>query len=85
MMRFDYQGETFNVGNGDNRSVLEMAAFFESPHEYEFIGSVLEPKETFADNSKIHKHLGWIPSMSVEEFYPGWIARIKEQYNHDQN
>ena len=72
-----YKGEVFNVGNGDNRSVLEMAALFQSPHELKFVGSVLEPKETLADNSKIHNELGWTTSMAVEDFYPGWISDLK--------
>ena len=75
------KGEVFNVGNGDNRSVLEIAALFQSPHALKFVGSVLEPKETLADNSKIRNELGWKPTMAVEDFYPGWIGNL--QHDHE--
>lgn len=54
--------EAFNIGNGDNRSVNEIADAVEGEKEY--IGEVIEPFETLADNSKA-RSLGWEPTKDV--------------------
>jgi UDP-glucose 4-epimerase len=61
-------GEIFNIGNGNNYSVNEIAAAFGRP--VEFIGNVIEPKITLADNSKAKKILGWKTTQDVLE----WIV-----------
>lgn len=66
-------GEVINIGNGDNRSVNEIAKLLGG--EVEHIDPVLEPRKTLADNTKAKKLLGWEPSMTVEE----WIPKYKEQ------
>lgn len=66
------KGESINVGNGDNRSVNEIANLIGGPKEY--IEKRLEPEQTLADNAKAKKLLGWQPTTSVEE----WIPQYKK-------
>jgi len=63
-------GEVFNVGNGDNRSVNQIADMMGG----ETIGvePVVEPKLTLADNNKIKKMLSWKPTMNLEDWLPKW-------------
>lgn len=56
-------GEVFNIGNGKNYSVNEIAEAFGGPKE--FIGKVLEPRETLADNAKAKKVFGWNTTQDV--------------------
>ncbi len=74
-------GEVFNVGNADNRSVLDLAALFDSPHDYEFTPKVLEPFETLACNHKIKNVLGWETTGNIDEFIPAWIGRLRHDHN----
>lgn len=76
----DLSGEVFNVGNADNRSVLDLAALYNSPHDYKFIPKVLEPFETLACNHKIKSVLGWSTTGNIDKFIPEWIGRLR----HDQ-
>ena len=66
------QGESINIGNGDNRSVNEIANLIGGPKEY--IEKRLEPEQTLADNAKAKKLLGWQPTITVEE----WIPQYKK-------
>ena len=66
-------GEVINIGNGDNRSVNQIA---------DMIGGntinvepVIEPKETLADNSKACELLDWKPTMIIEN----WITEYKRE------
>lgn len=61
-------GESINIGNGDNRSVNQIADLIGG--ERKFIGERLEPKETLADNSKAKELLGWSPTTTVEDWMP---------------
>ena len=67
------EGEVINIGNGDNRSVNQIANLIGG--EKINIESRLEPFQTLADNSKAKNLLGWEPSVSVEE----WIPKYKKQ------
>ena len=71
------RGGVLNVGNGDNRSVCEIAALFNSAFEWEFLPKVLEPQETLADNRKIRDWFNWRPSKNVEDFIPSWLATLR--------
>jgi nucleoside-diphosphate-sugar epimerase len=66
-------GEVINIGNGDNRSVNEIAKLIgdETTH----LDAVLEPRNTLADNSKAKELLGWEPTMTVEK----WIPKYKKE------
>ena len=68
-------GEIYNIGNGDNRSVNEMADLIGGEREHG--QPVIEPKQTLADNSKASKELGWKPSTSLED----WVIKYKEELN----
>ena len=63
-----FSGDIFNIGNGDNRSINQVAELIGGEKEY--IEARLEPKQTLADISKAKEILGWEPSMSLEEWIP---------------
>ena len=64
-------GEVINIGNGDNRSVNEIAQMIGG--ETINVDPVIEPKETLADNSKAKELLGWSPSMNIEDWIPEYL------------
>jgi UDP-glucose 4-epimerase len=65
-------GEVFNIGNGDNYSVNELADMFGGEKvEGE---KVLEPFLTLADNSKAKNILNWNPTGDL----PTWIEKYKK-------
>ena len=68
----DLKGEPFNIGNGDNYSVNELADMFGGEKvEGE---KVLEPFQTLADNSKAKNILSWNPTGDL----PTWIEKYKK-------
>ena len=67
-------GEAFNIGNGDNRSVQEIADVFKLPCDY--LPARLEPKQTLADNSKAKEVLGWTPTGNVTEWLKGYLKEV---------
>lgn len=67
-------GSIFNIGNGDNRSIKEVAALFNHPTVH--IEERLEPLITLANNRKAIEQLGWMPTMSIEEWLPGWLKSM---------
>jgi UDP-glucose 4-epimerase len=69
------KGESINIGNGDNRSVNQIADLFGG--EKMFIKQRLEPKQTLADNSKAKELLNWFPTTTIEE----WIPKYKKHLN----
>jgi UDP-glucose 4-epimerase len=70
-----FNGDVFNIGNGSNRSVNELAAMMVGlpnrarayPRIYR--PPVIEPEATLADISKARKILGWMPSTKIETWY----------------
>jgi len=66
-------GKVFNVGNGDNRSVNDIANMIGG--EKINVEPVVEPRETLADNSKFKKLFNWKPTMKIED----WIKTYKEK------
>ena len=66
------KGEVINIGNGDNRSVNQLADLIGGPRVY--LDPVIEPKETLAENTKAKELLGWEPSVTLEE----WIPKYKK-------
>jgi UDP-glucose 4-epimerase len=66
-------GDVFNIGNGDNYSVNEVAKMFGGKT---IEGKkVLEPFQTLADNSKAELELKWKPKGNL----PLWIKNYKKQ------
>ena len=64
-------GEIFNIGNGDNRSIQQIADIYGGPFEY--LPARLEPFKTLADNSGARNILKWEPSMDVETWLKGHL------------
>ena len=71
--KIKWNGDIFNVGNGDNRSVNELADMIGGDRVN--IDPVIEPKETLADNSKIGFILNWKPTIKIED----WIIKYKKE------
>ena len=65
-------GDVFNIGNGDNRSVNQIADLIGGDRVN--VNPVIEPKETLADNNKFKKTFNWKPTMKIED----WITKYKE-------
>ena len=63
----------FNIGNGDNRSVNELADMIGGDRVT--VEAVLEPRQTLADNSKAKEILGWNPTTKIED----WVIKYKEE------
>ncbi len=71
----ELNGEVFNIGNGDNRSVNQIANLLSRDGDRINREPVIEPKETLANNSKAKKMLGWKPTNKIED----WIIDYKEE------
>jgi len=71
--KIKWSGDVFNIGNGDNRSVNELADMIGGDRIN--IDPVIEPKETLADNSKAGFILNWKPTIKIED----WIIKYKEE------
>jgi len=69
-----WNGEAFNIGNGDNCSVQEIANVFETSCEY--LPPVTEPKITLADNTKAKIELGWEPTGNVLEWLKEYTNKL---------
>jgi UDP-glucose 4-epimerase len=65
-------GESFNIGNGENFSVNEVAKMFGGKTIQG--KKVLEPFQTLADNSKAASMLNWEPKGNL----PQWIKKYKK-------
>ena len=68
----ELNGDVFNIGNGDNRSVNQLADMIGGDRVN--VETVIEPKETLADNSKAKRVLGWETTVKIED----WIKGYKE-------
>tara|TARA_Y100001973_G_C5176306_1_gene322161 strand:+ start:621 stop:1526 length:906 start_codon:yes stop_codon:yes gene_type:complete len=66
-------GDVFNVGNGDNRSVNDIADLIGGDKVN--VEPVIEPRETLADNNKFKKTFNWKPTMKIED----WIKTYREK------
>ena len=65
-------GEVFNIGNGENYSINEVADEFGGEKKYG--EKRLEPFKTLADNTKAKKILGWNPKGDLLS----WIKKYKK-------
>jgi len=70
----ELNGDIFNVGNGDNKSVNQIATMMGGSRVH--IEPVIEPKVTLADNSKIKKVLDWKPTQDLKEWISKWIKSL---------
>lgn len=72
----NFIGEVFNIGNGGNVSVNEVADLIGGEKSYG--EKRLEPFETLADNSKARKILGWEPKGNLHRFIKEDLWNLKE-------
>jgi len=70
-------GEVINIGNGDNRSINEIADMIGDNKVN--VDPVIEPPETLADNSKARELLGWEPKGNINT----WIPKYKKEMGLD--
>ena len=70
-------GEVINIGNGDNRSINDIANMIGGDKVN--VEPVIEPKETLADNSLAEELLGWKPTQNIED----WIPKYKKEMGLD--
>ncbi len=71
------KGEVINIGNGDNRSINELADMIGG--DIVNIAPVIEPRETLANNSLAEELLGWKPTQNIED----WIPKYKKDMGLD--
>tara|TARA_B100000287_G_scaffold424446_1_gene469093 strand:- start:325 stop:1233 length:909 start_codon:yes stop_codon:yes gene_type:complete len=67
------KGEVINVGNGDNRSVNQIAEMIGGPKIH--VQPRVEPKETLADIRKAKELLNWEPTQVIED----WMPKYKKE------
>ena len=67
-------GEVINIGNGDNRSVNQIADLIGGNKIN--VSPVIEPRETLADNLKAKDLLDWLPKGNLEDWIPKWKTEI---------
>ena len=68
------RGEVINIGNGDNRSINQIADMIGGEKKY--VDPVVEPMETLADNSLAKELLGWEPTQKIEDWVPTYKKEI---------
>jgi len=68
------RGAVLNVGNGDNRSVNQIADLIGGDRVN--VDPVVEPRETLADNTQIMEYFDWKPTGNLEEWIPKWKEEI---------
>lgn len=66
-------GEIINIGNGNNKSINEIASYIGGKIKY--IEPVFEPFETLADNLKAKKLLNWEPKQDVKSWIKDYIKK----------
>ena len=68
----DFKGDVFNIGNGSNYSVNEVADMLGGEKTYG--EKRIEPFETLADNAKADLELDWRPTGDL----PTWVEKYKK-------
>ena len=68
-----FNGEVYNIGNGDNTSVNELVDMMGGEKSYG--NKVIEPDETLSDYSKINLELNWKPNGNLKK----WIDFYKQK------
>jgi len=71
---FPCKGDVFNIGNGDNRSVNEIADMVGGDKIN--VEPVIEPRQTLADNNKSKNIIDWKPTGDLEDWVPKWKKEI---------
>ena len=68
------EGTPINIGNGDNRSVNEIADMIGGDRIN--VDAVLEPRETLADNNRALNFLDWVPRGDIETWIQGYKKEV---------
>jgi len=74
----DFKGDVFNIGNGSNYSVNEVADMFPGAEKV-YSERRVEPFQTLADNSKADLDLGWKPKGNLIE----WVKQYIKNLTHE--
>ena len=69
-----FDGEVFNIGNGEGYSVNRVAELLGGDKIHN--PPVIEPKITKADNSKARKYLDWKPTQDFEKWVVKWKTKL---------
>ena len=69
----ELNGDIFNIGNGNNRSVNDIANMIGGERVH--IDPVIEPRETLADNKNAELRLNWKPTIEIED----WMKIYKKK------
>ena len=67
-------GDVINIGNGDSRSVNQLADLIGGPRVN--VEARLEPHQTLADNKKAKELLGWTPTVTLENWVPSYKKEL---------
>ena len=70
----NFNGEEYNIGNGNNVSVNELVDMMSGEKSYG--NKVIEPFETLANNSKANKELGWKPNGNLEKWIKTYMEKL---------
>ena len=70
----ELNGDILNVGNGDNKSVNDIADLIGG--ERVNLEPVIEPRVTLADNTKIKKLLDWKPTQDLNQWVKKWVKDL---------
>jgi nucleoside-diphosphate-sugar epimerase len=78
-------GETYNIGGGEMVSVVDILKKLEAISGKRFTirteaGRIGDQRHTFADTTKLRRHLGWEPKMTLDEgLTKQWQWQSKEK------
>ena len=75
-----FVGDVFNIGNGGNVSINEVADMIGDEKVYGEIR--LEPFETLADNNKAKAVLGWEPKGNLHRFIKEELWELDQLKNY---
>ena len=70
----EFNGEVYNIGNGDNISVNELVDMMGGEKSYG--NKVIEPFETLADYSKIDLDLDWKPKGNLKKWISEYMKKV---------
>ena len=70
---FELNGDVFNIGAGDNRSVNDVANLLGGDRIHR--DPVIEPRETLANNDKARNIIDWNPTQN----FNNWVTNWKEE------
>jgi len=70
----ELNGDVFNIGNSDNKSVNQIADMMGGSRTH--IEPVIEPRATLANNSKVKRVLSWKPTEDLEKWISKWVKSL---------